>query len=65
MLECMRVIGHLTRKVAMLKDEELDELEQAINTFEKAWITSYPEHPLLTPKGQVIVDVVMKYARHY
>jgi len=49
----------------MLSDAELDDLEQAVNNLEKAWITSYPEHPLLTPKVQVIIDLVVKFARHY
>jgi len=65
MLECLRVIGHLSRKVSMLSDAELDDLEKAVNNLKKAWITSYPEHPLLTPKVQVIIDLVVKFARHY
>lgn len=65
MLECLRVIGHLSRKVSMLTEAELGDLEQAVNNFEKAWIAAYPEHPLLTPKAQVTIDLVVKFARHY
>ena len=49
----------------MLTEAELGDLEQAVNNFEKAWIAANPEHPLLTPKAQVTIDLVVKFARHY
>lgn len=64
-LKCMNIIGHFTRKVDLLTDVELDEVDRTIKEFEKAWVTSYPDHPCLMPKAQIIVDLIMKFARHY
>jgi len=64
-LKCMNIIGHFTRKVDILTELELNELDRAIKEFEKAWVSSYPDHPCLMPKAQIIVDLIMKFARHY
>jgi hypothetical protein len=64
-LEPMNTIGHLTRKVAMLTDDELDSLDGAIADFKTAWPISYPGHPILTPKGELVVNHVSAQARFY
>ena len=64
-LGVMNIIGRLTRKVAMLSDDEIDELEHATKQLEAVWITSYPDHPLLPPKLHVIIDHIPKFARYF
>ena len=64
-LQHLRVVCHLTRKVAMLTDEELAELEAACAAWAAAFRASYPEHTILTPKGHSVEKHVPYFARKY
>ena len=64
-LRHIHVIGHLSRKVAMLTAGELDELETACFEFGRVFRVSYPDHPILTVKGHTVEDHLIHFARHY
>jgi hypothetical protein len=64
-LQHIRVIGHLSRKVAMLTANELDELEFACLEYGRLFRVSYSDHPILTVKGHTVEDHLTQFARHY
>ena len=61
----LAVVSHLTRKVAMLSAQELDDLEAACAAWGSAFRAAYPNHVILTPKGHAVEKHVVFFARLY
>ena len=65
-VEHLQVISRHTRKVGMLDDDELDQLQKACAGFGAAFRKAYPKRGgLLTPKGHIVEKHVHYFARKY
>ena len=61
----LRVVCHLTRKVAMLTEAELGQLQVACTAWAAAFRIAYPAHATLTPKGHSVEKHINYFARRY
>ena len=65
-IEHLKIISRHTRKVGMLDDDELDQLQKACAGFGAAFRKAYPKRGgLLTPKGHIVEKHIHYFAKKY
>ena len=64
-LRQLSIIGHHTRRVAMLSAGQVEELRTACAEYARLFRIAYPDHAVLTPKGHLIESHLVAFAVHY
>jgi hypothetical protein len=64
-LRQLSIIGHHTRRVAMLSHDQIEELRVACSEYARLFRIAYPDHAVLTPKGHLIESHLVAFAVHY
>ena len=64
-LKELNTIGHFTRKVAMLIQDEKHKLLQSCKNFADRWPRAYPYHRMMTPKGHILTHHLPHYVQHW